>query len=151
MLLPYFNCGILSYYNAPAYAINRLRVCQKRAIRAICGLEYNAHTNNHFKEHNILKFDDLYKLNLCSTVFSQLECPSSNLISNRLVRSSDLHGYNTRFRGDFIVPYYAKTSSQSCFLYQAVSEWNKIPQAIKDSRSTHCFRGKLKKYFLNLY
>ena len=151
LLLPYFNYGILSYHNAPNYALNRLKICQKKAIRAICGLDFNAHTNDHFKEHKILKFDDIYKLNLCSTVFSQLQNPSTHSVSNRLVRNSDYHNYNTRSRGEFSIPYYSKTSSQSCFLYQAVMEWNKIPQSIKDSRSTHCFREKFKKFILNLY
>ena len=151
LVLPYFNYGILSYHNAPHYALDRLKICQKRAIRAICRLDYNAHTNDHFKQHNILKLDDIYKLNLCSTVFSQLQNPSNFSVSDRLVRNSDIHNYNTRSRDDFIVPYYSRSSSQSCFLYQASTEWNLIPQTVKDSHSTHGFRKKLKKYILDLY
>ena len=151
LLLPYFNYGIISYHNAPHYALDRLKICQKRAIRAICRLEYNAHTNDYFKEHKILKLDDIYRVNICSKVFSHLQHPSAYSVSDRLIRNSSLHNYGTRARDDFTVPYYSKTSSQSCFLYQASTEWNKIPHAIKDSRSALGFRTKLKNIILDLY
>ena len=151
LVLPYFNYGILSYHNAPNYALDRLKICQKRAIRAICRLDFNAHTNEHFKEHKLLKFDDIYKPNQCSTVFFQLNDSTTYSICDRLVRNSDIHNYNTRSRDDFIVPYYSRTSSQSCFIYQASTEWNLIPQTVKDCHSTHGFRKKLRKYLLDLY
>lgn len=151
LILPYFNYGIQFYHNAPNHSLNRLKVSQKKAVRAICRLEYNAHTNEHFKINKILKLDDIYRVSMCSTMYSYIENPEIHPLSSRLVRNSDFHTYNTRNRDEFAVPRYSRASSQACFLYRATTEWNTIPQAIKDSRTTHSFKNQLKKYLLSQY
>ena len=104
-----------------------------------------------FKELKILKLNDIYKLNLCAIMFSHIADPHNYPISDRLVRNSHLHSYNTRNREDFVIPRYSKTTSQSCFLYQSTVEWNKIPPVIKDCRNVKTFRKKFKTYILDLY
>ena len=88
---------------------------------------------------------------MCSTMYSYIENPEIHPLSSRLVRNSDFHTYNTRNRDEFAVPRYSRASSQACFLYRATTEWNTIPQAIKDSRTTHSFKNQLKKYLLSQY
>ena len=151
LILPYFNYGIISWHNAPNYAIDRLKICQKKGIRAICRLDYNAHTNDHFKEHKILKLDDICKVNLCTSMFKHLQNPANYAITDRFVRNSDVHSFNTRSRNDFSIPFYAKASSQACYLYQASTEWNKIPIDVKDSRTPYAFKKKFKKFIIDLY
>lgn len=151
LLLPYFNYGIISWHNAPHYAIERLTICQKKAVRAICRLDYNAHTNDHFKEHKILKLEDIYKLNLCTSMFKQLQYPENYAISELFARNSDNHNFNTRSQNDFSIPFYARTSSQSCYLFQASTEWNQVPRSIQDSRTPYAFKKNFKKYFIDLY
>ena len=67
------------------------------------------------------------------------------------MRNSDFHNYNTRSRDNFIIPFYARVGSQSCFLYQASTEWNLVPQHVKDSQSIHGFKKRLKKHILDQY
>ena len=151
LILPYFNYGIISWHNSSQYALNRLVTCQKKAVRAICSLEYNAHTNDHFKELKLLKLSDIYKLNLCSIMFSYITDPNNYPISNRFIRNSHLHSYNTRNREDFVIPRYSRATSQSCFLYQSTVEWNNVPSVIKDCRNVKAFRKKFKTYILDRY
>ena len=151
LILPYFNYGITAWYNAPHYALNRLVTCQKKAVRAICSLEYNAHTINHFRENKILKLDDIYKVNLCAALFSHLAEPHTYPMASRFIRNSHVHNYNTRNRDDFNIPRYYRTTSQSCFLYQASVKWNDVPVNIKNSHTAGSFRRKYKNFILRSY
>ena len=151
LILPYFNYGITCWHNAPHYALNRLVTSQKKAVRAICSLEYNAHTNNYFRENKILKLNNIYDVNLCATLFSYLADPHSHPIANRFVRNSQLHNYDTRNRENFVIPRYSRSTSQSCFLYQASAKWNEVPPNIKDSHTVGAFRRKYKRYILGQY
>ena len=48
-----FNCG-------------RLKTLQKKAIRIICNSKYNSHTEPLMKKLEILKLEDMFKLNMFS-------------------------------------------------------------------------------------
>ena len=45
---------------------------QKKAIRLISKIGYRKDTNNYFKSMNILKLDDLFKIQVCSYVYKTL-------------------------------------------------------------------------------
>ena len=120
-------------------------------MRAICSLDYNAHTNTYFKELKILKLNDIYKINLGAIMFSHIADPLNYTMSNRFTRNSQFHNYNTRNRDDFTIPHYSRAASQACFLYQASIAWNEVPPNIKDSHSVGAFRKKYKKHILELY
>ena len=151
LILPYFNYGITSWHNSPQYAINRLVTCQKKAVRAICSLDYNAHTNDYFKELKIIKLNDIYKVNLGAIMFTHIMDPTNYPISNRFIRNSHFHNYNTRNRDNFVIPLYSRSISQSCFLYQASALWNEVPPSVKACHTVGAFRKKYKKYILELY
>ena len=55
-------------YCLPVYGkgkgASKLSTYMKWGIRVCANLKYNAHTNNHFKFYRILKYDDLYELQL---------------------------------------------------------------------------------------
>ena len=74
-----------------------VQVMQKKEIRAIYGLSYNSHTNQHFKVNNILKHTDLYNLNLCYYVFKQLPNNTRQFRPHSLI-----HEHNTRHRTNLI-------------------------------------------------
>ena len=151
LLLPYFNYGIILWHNSPNYVKNRLITAQKKAIRAICSLEYNCHTNDSFKYLGTLKISDLYKINLCSTMFKLIKNPTLYPISDFFIQNSQLHTYSTRYQSRYSVPFYAKASSQACFLYQATVEFNNIPHNLKVCTSIHSFRKKFKQFIIDQY
>ena len=151
LILPYLNYGVVIWHNACTTVLNRVVVSQKRAIRAICQLEFNAHTNDYFKNLNILKFSDLFKINLCTSRFKQIKNPRSYAISTRFVRNDDFHSYLTRNRSNFATPLYFRSSSQSCYLYQASVEFNNLPSSLRECSSLSSFRKNMKKFLIDLY
>ena len=70
---PYLTYGIEAWHSAPQYLINKLFVIQKKAIRAISNLNYNDHTNIHFKNLKILKLQDVFKENIMVFFFQYVE------------------------------------------------------------------------------
>ena len=151
LVLPYLNYGIIIWHQACNSVLNRVIVYQKKAIRAICQLEYNAHTSVHFKSLNILKLHDIYRVSLCSSRFKQLKNPSLYGLSSRFVRNDDLHSYPTRNRTSYSIPLYHRSASQSCYLYQASVEFNNLPSSLRECSSLFTFRKNLKKSFIDLY
>ena len=151
LLLPYFNYGIIFWHNSPHYAVNRIAIAQKKSIRAICQLEFNGHTNNSFKELEILKIDDLYNVNLCATMFKIINNPTCYPIFEQFSRNSEFHNYPTRNRENLSVPLYYKASSQACFVYQATIEFNNLPPNLKRNSSVQSFRKRLKKFLIDKY
>lgn len=146
---PYLNYAIDSWYGAPEYAVETIKVLQRKAIRAIFNLPYNEHTTRYFKEAKILKLEDIYKLNICSTVFTSLT--SNNNISPRLQITSERHNYSTRNSTSLVLPQFNRSRTQSSFIYQAIKEWNSLPEAIKSSRSLFAFKFKLKAHYFSRY
>jgi hypothetical protein len=49
--------AIEAWFNAPNYLTDKVVVLQKKAIRSVKGLQYNAHTEFHFTELKILKVE----------------------------------------------------------------------------------------------
>ena len=76
---PYLNYCIDSWYGASQSLSNSVFILQKKSIRAIFGLPYNGHTSQFFKQNNILKLCDLYKLNLACTMFNYINYISKSL------------------------------------------------------------------------
>ena len=56
LVLPHINYCILSWGSQ----IDRIHLLQKRAIRNISKSNFRAHTEPLFKEHNLLKVQDIY-------------------------------------------------------------------------------------------
>ena len=130
---------------------SRIQVIQKKAIRAIFGLDYNGHTTEYFKFSGILKLRDLYKFNLSCMIFKSLSLSDNFSINLRL--TSDLHNYSTRnsHRNNLIVPQCNTSRTQSSFIYQSISEWNGLPDDLRTCETISRFKHKLNKYYLNLY
>ena len=63
-IYPYLNYNILIWGGACVSVLKPLITQQKRTIRIICDADYYAHTDPLFKKLNILKIEDIYKLNL---------------------------------------------------------------------------------------
>ena len=61
---PHLNLCCLIFGGTHDTHLNSLEVAQRKCLRVIAGENYFAHSNPIFARLNILKFKDLYKLNL---------------------------------------------------------------------------------------
>ena len=135
----------------PWRLFSEVQVLQKKSIRAICNLSFNAHTNSHFKQANILKCGELYKLNLCSHLFKIISNNHANYVSKYIKSASSVHTHSTRNNSKLIIPRFNLSASQKSFGYQAIKNWNAIPEPKNTSSKFKTFHSNLKKFYLSQY
>ena len=56
-------------FGAPLFSTGYVKVIQKKAVRNICNVVYNAHTGPLFKQLSIPKLNDIYNAQLCKLMF----------------------------------------------------------------------------------
>ena len=141
LILPHLQYGLEVWYSCSETNRNRIFTLQKRTIRAIRSLQYRDHTNDHFKSLNLLKLEDLYKMNILIDFHHK----------NDSVLNRDQHHYFTRNRNDSVVPFFNRTKCQRTWLFNGVSFWNNLPITIKEIKSSKCFKTAIKNHLLDQY
>ena len=115
------NYNILAYGGTYNTHLNRLILLQKRAIRLVCGASFLAHTDPLFSQTGILKFQDIYRLNVATYMF---EARHSGIFDRN-------HPYPTRGQDD-LLPFNARlTITEKSLRTIGPNTWNSIPQEIK--------------------
>lgn len=66
----HLNYCALVWANTTSTNLNRLKILQKRAIRAIENISYLEHTGQLFVKHKIVKANDIYKFRLLQSYIS---------------------------------------------------------------------------------
>ena len=144
LVVPHISYGIEAWYGAPQCARSRVKVLQKKAIRAIYSLPYNSHTHDHFKSNQLLKLDDIYYLKIAIHMYTQFN--SRNFSTNE-----DVHLYNTRNRNNIAIPRCNRSKTQLYWLYRGTQLWNSIPYLIRDCGKVKKFRKLYKSHLLSTY
>ena len=129
---------------------------QKKAIRIICGKPYISHTTPLFRDLNILKVHDLYKLTLLTFYyqFEHLLLPEP-LLRLPIFRNSHFHDYNTRHRHSFsTIKHFHHFYSKTSVSYALVDFINKLENGIKNKIKTHSLSNiitRFKALIINSY
>ena len=135
------NYNILAYGGTYNTHLNRLILLQKRAIRLVCGASFLAHTDPLFSQTGILKFQDIYRLNVATYMF---EARHSGIFDRN-------HPYPTRGQDD-LLPFNARlTITENSLRTIGPNTWNSIPQEIKNSPTLSIFKNRYKHYLLSAY
>lgn len=148
---PYLSYGIEAYYNTSNYLTDKLYVAQKKSIRAINNLEYNAHTGSYFMLNKILKLEDIFKLQSSFYLYRTIHSDYDPSLLELLISHNQQHNHSTRNRHQLIIPRFNRTSSQNSFIYTCVKLWNDLPQSVKDANSSQLFKSRLKKFIFDQY
>jgi len=99
LILPHINYGILAWGSR----CHKLFKLQKRSIRQIANVKYNAHTDPIFKQLSLLKISNLCVLQELKFIFKL----KNKLLPNyyldlEYLRHSDIHSYDTRYANRLI-------------------------------------------------
>ena len=85
------NLFVITSYDNPIPS-SSIFILQKKCLRHVANVTYNAHTNSLFSKHKIFKFHDLVKLKTC--IFLYKLC--NHLVPTNLLSLFSLE-YNTRY------------------------------------------------------
>ena len=61
------------------------------------------------------------------------------------------HNYASRNRSKLNIPLLKKSHTQSAFLYQGIKEWNTLPPAVSEIKTSKQLRIWLKNFYLSRY
>ena len=92
----YLSYGTILWGSTYSYYLNSIRICQKKAVRCIFKSSYNSHTDPLFQKGGILKFDDLYTLEIGKFVFDGLHNILPNRLSQSMQSNMTIHDHATR-------------------------------------------------------
>ena len=144
----HINYGLLLW--GSGISIDKLIKTQKRSIRIICGKSFRQHSEPLFKESEIMKVTDQYKVNAQLFMY-QLK---NGLLPNsfkHLNYFSHEHNHCTRGLGQAYSKT-ARTRFSSLLPYHRLPcLWNGLPIHIQDIESCKLFKIDLKKLYLSTY
>ena len=151
LIVPHFNYGILAW----GYDMNRIFKLQKKVVRTFTNSKFNAHTEPLFKEYNLLKIMDLFRIAVLKFYFNykHMTLPfyfqSFNIIQRR-----DVHRYNTRQRNSLSSTKTNRVFSEKCIRVQVTKVVNSTVPEIINKIDTHSYDGfcrYAKHVFINKY
>ena len=148
---PYFNYGIISYFNLSISNSYRLSIIQKKCIRAINKLNYRDHTNDYFIGNKILKLEDQHSLHLAIYIFKTLKLNFDPILFNSLIYQDQLHDHETRFRSQLTIPRLRASMSRNGLSFKGVKLWNSLPEEFREINSLVKFKNSLKSLFFDKY
>ena len=106
---------------------NCINLIQKKAVRIISFVQYDAHILSVFAKLNVIKFSDLISLCNCLFIYKHFLSKAHSVFSHVAILTSNTHKQNTRVasHGLLIKPT-CNTSKYgtSAFVASAIASWN---------------------------
>jgi len=131
--------------------INRLTVLQKKAVRLINNLPYNAHTNDAFIDSGFLKIPDIIDRQLLNFIYSfvnkTLPCPLLKLFKI----GNEFHTYDTRSKMEPRSAKHKSAKYNNSFLHKSTTLWTQLNQTLKKSKNLYKFKKDWKKWKIGMY
>ncbi len=133
----------------------RITILKKKCIRTITSSKYNAHTEPIFKELNLLKEEDIFKLQVFIFYFKFKNGSLLHYLQSLpLQHNQDIHSHNTRSCKTI---HQLKTNheyAKNCIRNSLPKIVNDAPKCITDKIETHSlqrFGNYAKQYMLKSY
>jgi len=104
---------------------------QKKAIRAISGSKYNAHTNPLYLDLNILKIDDIYNLETVKFVYKFKNKILPTPLNHLFLPNDQVYERRTRQSNNFHVTKCRTTLATQHIKRNGPLIWNNLPTNIK--------------------
>jgi hypothetical protein len=143
-------CNITWGYALKKYT-NRLTILQKKAIRNITKSTYNAHTSPLFKDHGLLKLEDICNIQIAKLMHSYTHDDLPTNLMSLFNSNTAFHSHNTRQHHDPHFMQYNTARMSNSFLAKCPKIWAQLPHNIKDINKTSTFIRNVKKIMISKY
>ena len=150
----FYGCAIWGQANEKSLDI--IRILQKKCVRIITFSDFRSHSSTLFNSLELLKVDDIIKLNILNFVYDFRHNLLPDDLKNVYTICSDIHCHNNRLVTDSLyvkrvnsVNYGTKTIN-----YQGPKIWNELiinKPSFTKFHTKGSFKYNIKKYFLSFY
>ena len=120
-------------------------------IRAITKTPWDAHTDPIFKNLDILKFHDIYLIQLGLFMYSYQNHTLPSKFHCKFILQNQIHSYNTRNSYKFRLPFCHTRIKQFSVFYQGPKFYNTLNTDIVNSSSPFSFKKAFKAFICNNY
>ena len=141
MFYPYISFNAIIWASTYKTHLQPIIIQQKRIVRIISNAKIDDHCDPLFLNLGLLKFEDVFKIQLLVYMFKYVNNNTLSLIHDR----------NTRFNNLLRPGFHRLAKTQHAVSFIGPTLWNELPSTIKNVRSIGSFKSKLKEYFLNQY
>ena len=150
LVYPYLLYCLMAWGSASNTLTNLLFLKQKKIVRIISKSDYFDPSDPIFKELNILKLNDLYKVYCSVFMFKTLYENKYDFYLDKIKSLQINLPYNTR-NTEFRLPKLRLIRSRQNIVYQGISIWNKIPNHMKNNKTSSSFKKGLKMNIIDSY
>ena len=174
LVYSHLSYGIEAWGSADKTCLNKINILQNKAMRIMSGVQYFQIYGQEpgplpssaplYHKMEILKFDDIFKLNIAKFVYSTLMFESPTNFHQWFAYDHEVHDHSTRSSTEIIHDEYFDigVAVQSFTLHTKGSNndygvkmiqksgpiiWNSIPDNIQKAATINTFKFNLKKYF----
>ena len=151
LIHPYISYGIVLWGSTYSSYLQKIRICQNKAIRHIYRSAYNAHTDPLFKESKILKLDQLYILEAGKLVFDALHGILPAPLLHVYMPNTTIHTHNTRQRDNPHSHQIRTLVARNSIVHRAPQIWSDIPKEIRKMNTRNSFKRALTQSLLSGY
>ena len=123
----------------------RIILLQKRVVRCINEDTYNAQTDLIFNELRILKFNDIYLLNLDKFMYSYQNGLLPSSFNDYFINVNQVHHYNTRSSSNIYTRFCETNIRQFSVSFQGPKFFNTLSSDMRITYSLRSFQNKLNK------
>ena len=148
--------GLSSWGTSNQYLETVFKI-QKRAIRAIAGLDFQESTTDSFRDLCILKISDLFLVQYASLMWDYDHDSLPNAFKGFFTKISDVHSYRTRAASANklakTINIKTKVHGSKLFKVQGIEIFNELKNLdfYGTSRTKHSFISQFKKYLIDKY
>ena len=147
-VFPYLTYCIEIWGNASDIHLDALLKVQKKIIRIITYSSYLAHTDEIFKELNILPVYKLKLQRICLQMFKYANNTLPEAISELFISNTAYHSYNTRNKQNLRHKVSKRAYMYKNFSFIGVQIWNDVQKHINVSMSFSSFKKSTRTYYL---
>ena len=158
--------------------LNKIKVLQNKAVRIMSGKQYFQiygqtpgplpSSEPLYKNLKILKFQDIFRLNIAKFVYSTLDFVSPQIFHDWFIFDYEVHNHSTRASSELTQNSYFDCGQieRSLSLHNKGSNnkyggkmiqvsgpliWNNVPDHIQKATSIHTFKHQLKRHLIEQY
>ena len=134
--------GNLLWGSAYQYRLNKIEKLQKRCIRNICNERYNTSTSPLFRQLNLLKLNDIHKVELLKFMFSYVHGALPPSLFSMFQLNEYVHSHNTRQRNTPHIQTINMNLFSRSFLCRAPKTWLDLSTTFRSMSTIKTFKRK---------
>lgn len=151
MILSHTLYCISSWSQVIKTALNPVRSQYNQSLKILDKKHRRHHHCDLLSKYKMLSLDNLIMFSnirlMHKIIHNAAPPPLKNFVQPR---SEVLHRtLRSVSRGDCSVPKWKTAFSQSAFSYKAISEWNRLPEHLKNITDHHCFTREVRNWILS--